>query len=272
MVRQFVELKGRLTWNGIRNDVQRRFGFPIATILLTWLGVWLAGKHLALAGTLEPNPQALGNYLAWAALFMFGAWITLPVIIFPLDENLDPQQLAVLPISSSQMVSGLTAASLIAPATLIPIILMMVNGSILLDGWWMILPASAVFMGLLSVGAQLFSAAISSILRTRRGRDIATFLVLGLAAGSFLIYRGVAGSVDRLGLEEAALSIPILDWAPLIPPVAAQRAIVEAASGNGATAILMLAIATAWLIGLALTWRTLMSWMLTTPPEGSRPR
>ncbi|MEE9177522.1 MAG: hypothetical protein V3U46_03735, partial [Acidimicrobiia bacterium] len=99
MVRQLVELKARLTWNGVRHDVQRRFGFPIATILLAWLSLWLARLHIDAANSLaSTNIAALNQYLGWAALFFFLAWITLPVIIFPLDENLDPQQLAVLPI------------------------------------------------------------------------------------------------------------------------------------------------------------------------------
>lgn len=271
MVRLFVELKARLTWNGVRNDVQRRFGFPIAILLLTWLAVWLAGKHLDLTSHLESNSEALGHYLGWVALFMFLVWVTLPVIIFPLDENLDPQQLSTLPISSTQLVTGLTAASLVAPATLIPVILMSVNGWVLIEGWWMVVPASVVFMGLLSVGSQLFSASISAILRTRRGRDIATFLILGLAAASFFIYRSVASTVSQLGFEEAALSAPILDWALLIPPVAAQRAIVEASDGNVVMALVMLAAATLWLGALAWLWRALLGWMLTTPPEGSRP-
>ena len=102
MVRQFVELKARLTWNGVRHDVQRRFGFPVAAILLGWLSFWLAGRHIDAANSLAgANPAALEQYLGWAALFLFLAWITLPVIIFPLDENLDPQQLAVLPIDGT---------------------------------------------------------------------------------------------------------------------------------------------------------------------------
>ena len=45
MVRQLVWLKARLTWNGVRSDRQRRFGLPIATGLLLWLGIWLATSH-----------------------------------------------------------------------------------------------------------------------------------------------------------------------------------------------------------------------------------
>lgn len=272
MVRQLVELKARLTWNGVRHDMQRRFGFPVAILLLGWLAFWLAGRHLDVASSLDgSNPAALEQYLGWVALFLFLAWVTLPVIIFPLDENLDPQQLAVLPINGTDMVKGLAAASLVAPATIVPIVLLLANGAILIDGWWMIVPASLVYIGLLSLGSQLFSASISAILRTRRGRDIATFLVLGLAASSFIIYRAVSINVGDLGIAEAAQSHPILDWALVIPPVAAQRAITEAAFGNPLLAMTFLASAVAGLLLIAVTWRRLLGWMLTTPAEGSKP-
>lgn len=272
MVRNLVTLKTRLTWNGVRHDVQRRFGFPIAALLLTWLGVWLASQHLELSSQLGGlGGPAAASYSGWVALLFFLAWVALPVIIFPLDENLDPQQLAVLPISKNNMIAGLAAASLVAPATVVPIAVLTANGLTLWRGWWMVVPASIVFMALLTVGSQLFSAAISAILRTRRGRDIATFLVLGLAAGSFFAYRSIAVTVQNLGLAEAAASHPIMNWAVLLPPVAAQRAIVDAASGEAASALAFLGAATVGLVFLALMWRSLLDWMLTTPQEGSKP-
>lgn len=272
MVRHFVGLKARLTWNGVRSDIQRRFGFPAATLLLAWLGFYLARSHYEAALHLQATDTgALAEYLAWASLLFFAAWVTLPVVIFPLDENLDPQQLAVLPINDSRMVAGLAAASLIAPATVVPLQLLVSNGAVLAGGWWMVLPASAVFVGMLVVGSQLFSAAISAILRSRRGRDIATFLVMGIAGGSFFIYRAIAGAIHRYGIAGAALAFPITDWAFLLPPVSAQRALVEAATGNMFTALFYLIVASAWLAVFALVWRALLRRILTTPKEGSRP-
>ncbi len=249
--------------------MQRRFGLPIALVLLTWVAVWLASRHLSVSTVL--SGEALNSYLGWTALFLFLAWVTLPVIIFPLDENLDPQQLAVLPVSSTQMVTGLAVSSLVAPATVVPIVLLGANAAVLSTGWWMVLPASAIFLGQLTIGGQLFSSAISAILRTRRGRDIATFLVLGLAAGSFFTYRTVSRTVSSLGLTTAALEHNVADWAVLLPPVAAQRAIAEAAGGSNGSAVFFLLIALAWLAGMALVWRRLLNWMVTTPQEGSKP-
>ncbi len=269
MVRNLVGLKARLTWNGVLHDTQRRFGFPMATLLLGWVGWFLASKLVETAGRLPAN--ALPEYMGWVSLLFFVAWIALPVVIFPLDENLDPQQMAVLPIGHSQMITGLAAASLVAPATVVPLFVLGANSAVLSEGWWMALPASVVYMALLAVGAQLFSASISAILRTRRGRDIATMLILGIAAGAFFAYRSIATLVDSDGLSAAVTSNPIMDWAVLLPPVAAQRAIVEAASGNAVAATAFLVAAAAGLIALAVAWRHLLGWMLTTPQEGSRP-
>lgn len=269
MVRDLLALKARLTWNGIRHDRQRRIGFPVATLLLGGAGWYLATKFVATSRGLDTEP--LGQFMGWGALLFFAAWITLPVVIFPLDENLDPQQLATLPVSRSQMVMGLTAASFVAPATIVPLLLMGTNTYILARGWWMVLPASVVYMALLAVGSQLFSATISAILRTRRGRDVATFLILGIAAGSFFVYRSITELVAENGISAAVAANPVMDWAVFIPPVAAQRAMVDAASGKPLTAIVFLVAATAGLLILAGAWRRLLDWMLTTPAEGSKP-
>jgi ABC-2 type transport system permease protein len=272
VVRNFVELKARLTWNGIRTDTQRRFGFPVALILLTWLGIWLTRGYLtAVEGLRTTDPSAIPAVAAVMALILFLAWVTLPVIIFPLDENLDPQLLAGLPVTDEQMIRGLTAASLIAPATVVPLIVLGANLTVYPRGWWMAVPASLVFLVMLAVGMQLFSSAISAILRTRRGRDIATFLVLTIAGGSFALYRSATARVAEMGLAEAARSVPILDWSLLIPPVAAQKAIIDAASGSVLSAFLHLLAAVAGLLVMALAWKRLLNWMLTTPREGSRP-
>ena len=272
MVRRLVGLKARLTWNGFRSDRQRRIGLPVATILLGWAGIWLARSHYqTIVWLRETDPAALPDYLAWTALFAFLVWVTLPVIIFPLDENLDPQQLATLPLSPNRMVTGLAAASFVAPSTIVPLILVAANAAGIGGAWWMAIPASLVFLGLLAVGGLLFSSTISGILRTRRGRDIATFIVLGLAAGSFFTYRSVSDTVAHLGIGEASAATPIIDWWALIPPVAAQKALIAAAEGEVVVAVLALAGAGLGVLVLAFLWRGLLGWLLTTPVQQSRP-
>lgn len=272
MVRHFIELKARLTWNGFKTDTQRRVGLPVATILLLFLGFWLANKYTSVYEFIASLDEvAAAEYLGWSALFAFLVWTTLPVVIFPLDENLDPQQMATLPVSPNQMVAGLTAASLIAPSVLVLAIVGFTNARILIDGWWMILPASVVLTLLFIVGSQLLSAAVSAVLRNRRGRDLATLLIFGLAGSAFFIYRSVDELVSEQGFVRAVLSHPILENAWFLPPVAAQKSIIEAASGRPSNAVLFLLVSIVGLAVMALTWRGLTQWMITTPREGSRP-
>jgi ABC-2 type transport system permease protein len=169
------------------------------------------------------------------------------------------------------MITGLAAASLVAPSTVVPIALIVGNAAAIGRGWWMVIAASLVFLALLAVGGQLFSAAISAILRTRRGRDIATFLILGLAAGSFFAYRAVSEMVAEVGLAWAVLDTPIAHWWPLLPPIAAQKAIMDAASGQVADSVLALLAAAGGLLLMAVAWRQLLGWLLSTPIQQSRP-
>ncbi len=240
--------------------------------MLLAAGIWLASKYTAVYGLIASvDGTAAAQYLGWCALFAFLVWTTLPVIIFPLDENLDPQQMASLPVTPNQMISGLTAASLVAPSVLVLVMVGFANARILIDGWWMILPASVVLTLLFIVGSQLLSASVSAVLRNRRGRDLATILVFALAGSAFFVYRSVNDLVGEEGFVGAVLSNPILDKAWFLPPVAAQRAIIEAADGHAAEALLFLLTSTIGLGVMALAWRGLTQWMITTPREGSRP-
>jgi ABC-2 type transport system permease protein len=100
---------------------------------------------------------------------------------------------------------------------------------------------------------------------------VATFLILGLAAGSFFVYRSISSSISAQGLASAVTENAILDWSAIAPPVAAQRSIIEAAAGNITGALVYLLAAAVGLLALVYLWERLLGWMLTTPLEGSRP-
>ena len=88
MVAQLVQLKLRLLWNGLKADWQRRFGFPATMIALAVGAFYLAGRYVETIGSLTSDARI--EFTLWAALAFFALWVTLPVVIFPLDENLDP--------------------------------------------------------------------------------------------------------------------------------------------------------------------------------------
>ena len=134
----------------------------------------------------------------------------------------------------------------------------------------MSIPASLVLLALLAVGGQLFSATVSAVLRTRRGRDIATFLILGLAAGSFCLSR----REPHVANKESGRGGDLDSDHRLVGPAStrcAQKAIFDVSSGQVGSGVLALAAASAGLIILAVTWRRLLGWLMSTPVQQSKP-
>ena len=270
MVRKLVALKARLTWNGLRADTQRRIGLPVATLLLGYTGYWLATHYWEVARSVPIDSPAFLEISAWGSLFAFAAWITLPVIIFPLDENLDPEQLAALPLSRNQMAFGLCLAALVAPSAIVPFTLLATNAALVPRSLFISIPASVVFLGMLVTGSQLFSSAISAVLKSRRGRDVATLFVAAIGLGSFLVFQMVSGATSELGVGGAAAAHPISSWAWLIPPVAPAAAIVAAGVGDWVTSFGLLAVATMWLLLMGRVFAGLVHWMMITPKQQAR--
>ncbi len=271
MVGRLAWLKARLLWNGLRSDLQRRIGFPVAIVALG-AGAWyLAGEYVEIMGALSPT--AARQFALWSAVALFAVWVTLPVVIFPLDENLDPARFSLAPVTRWQLATGLGVSALIAPSVVVPAILLVTNVAVLAPT--ATLPAAVAASLLLGVqmvvAGQLFSTAVSAVLRSRRGRDLAVFLIMGIGLAGFAAQATVARVVGRLGLEEAALSHPIRGWMTLLPPATAQNVAVATATSDWVAALGSAIVAVAWIVGMGWIWIRLLDWMLTTPGQSPRP-
>lgn len=267
MVRELVGLKARMFWNGLRSDRQRMIGLPLIVALVTWIGWRLAGANLA---TLRAIPaDAAVEYLAWAATIAFVGWAALPVVVFPLDESLDPQQLATLPVPRPRLAAGLIAASFVAPPVIAA--LAIVGSTVAFRPGIVLfaLPVAAVYLVMLAVGAQALSTVMSAVLHTRRGRDIAVFVIMGIGLGCFAGYQEIRGVVGDLGVSSAALSYPLAHLWWLVPPVAPARAITEAWAGDWAGATAALLVAVAWVGVIGMGWERTLRWLLITPRQES---
>jgi ABC-2 type transport system permease protein len=270
MVGRLAWLKSRLLWNGLKADRQRRIGLPAIMALLGW-GAWeLATMHNEAFSTL--SPAAAGEFSAWAALAFFLIWVALPVVIFPIDEHLDPAQFAMSPISGPQLITGLAVASLVSPSIVMPAVALGVNVYEWRTAALAAVVASLLFLAMLVISGQLFTTAISALLRTRRGRDMSVFIVAGIGLTVFSAQAIVRTKVGDLGLERAVLANPITDWALIAPPVAAQRVVIEAAAGRPFAAIGFVLVSVLWILILALAWQRLLRWSLTTPEQSAGPR
>jgi ABC-2 type transport system permease protein len=267
MVRELVGLKTRLFWNGLRTDRQRQVGLPLILGFVSWIAWRAAAAHDRMLDTLGAVP--LPHYLAWTALVVFVAWVALPVVIFPVDDNLDPQQLGTLPISRPRLVVGLTAAALVSPPVLVVVALMTVTVVHAPAAMLLTVPAAAVFVIMLVVGSQAFTTLISAVLHSRRGRDLAVFLIMGIGLGSFAGYQAVRGVVGELGVAGAAVASPLdlIWWA--IPPAAPAHAVSAAWAGNWAAALGALAVSILWVGVLMAIWERVLRWILVTPRQES---
>lgn len=269
MVAQLVQLKLRLLWNGLRADWQRRIGFPATMIALGFGAAFLARRYLATLDGLSVDAGT--EFTLWAALGFYALWVTLPVVIFPLDENLDPAQFALAPVPPVSFVAGLGAAAVIAPSVVVPIIVLgtnvVVHGSVLLAAVW----SSVLLFVLMIVSGQLFTTVISAVLRTRRGRDLAMFIVLGIGLLGFGSQQLARQAVEELGLAGAVLANPIGEVAILLPPVAAQKIITSAIEGSFLGVFGWSVITGIWIVVLAFVWNRLLQWMLTTPESQAGP-
>ena len=270
MVRRLGWLKTRLTWNGLRSDRQRQIGLPAVVTLMVWLGFFLANRFVSLHNSLPA--EAAAEFSLWASLLFFIAWVTLPVVIFPLDEGLDPAQLALFPVPRRKLLAGLAAASLMGPSGVVPLVAISANLS-LRTGPAMVfgIGAGLVYLALLAVSAQLFTAAISAILRSRRGRDLAVFLIVGIGLLSFAGYQTITSRVDAHGLESALHTYSISGWTALLPPLNPQQAVLAASGGDWLGAMFALTLAVGWLLMLGAIWGRLVGWMLITPDHSPRP-
>jgi ABC-2 type transport system permease protein len=136
--------------------------------------------------------------------------------------------------------------------------------------WVVAIAAGLAFIALLAVSGQLFTSVVSSILRSRRSRDLAVFIVMALGLGSFAAYQVISRTIDGLGMQ-GALAMHSLDAWWFLPPVALQRSVTETAEGNLLAGLALLAVGVVWVVAIAWVWHRLLARMLVTPDSSPRP-
>ncbi len=264
MVNRLVWLKWRLLVNGLRRDRQRSIGFPLVLILIVWASFWLSDHFTATVVSLSGAARVEYGY--WAALLAWLGWTTLPVLLFPLDETLDPARFSLAPITRGRLMVGLSAAALITPTLLVPLVLLITDLRLYAPTSPIAWLAAVALLLLMIVTGRTFSGLVTRILRGRRGRDLAMLLVGSLGVFGFALQQVVDHTVHRLGLTGAVSVYPLSTSGWWLPPVAAQRAIAEAGLGHWLTALGSLTITCAWIVVIAVAWNRLID-QLTTLPE-----
>src|SRR5690242_15394633 len=106
MARLLVQLKLRLLANALRSSNRAKASFMVSTAfaVLTALGMF------ALLASLHGQGTAVSLTTFMFTVFAFG-WLILPLLAFGLDSTLDPATMALYPLRTRPLATGLLAAS-----------------------------------------------------------------------------------------------------------------------------------------------------------------
>lgn len=214
----FVRLKLRLIRNGLRGGGRRVVIFALGVLLGLWAAItgFLGFSIPGLLG--DPRSAEILLPLAGSAITL--GWLFLPLLVFGVDESLDPARFALLPLSRRRLVGGLFAAALtgIPPLVTLLATLGMVHTAALLGG---LAAAGAELLGVL-LGLALcvtlsraVTSAFATALRGRRSRDIATAALACLIALIGPLQLGLASMLGRADLSGFGRAADVLAWTPL---------------------------------------------------------
>jgi ABC-2 type transport system permease protein len=251
MARLLVQLKLRLLTNALRSSTGAKISFIVSTIFAVLLAI---GTFAVLAG-LRGQSAAVDQTAAVFTVFAFG-WLIVPLFSFGLDGTLDPATLALYPLRTRPLAVGLLAASATGAWPLANVVGLLGVTIGLAHG----VPGelAAVLAVLLQVLfcitlARLVTTAMAGLLRSRRGRDLAVFLVIPI----FALYEAFAQVVPRMAAEgkiTAETFAGIDKWLRWLPPGLAAHAIQDASAGHTGAALLRLALLAAVVVVLAGLW------------------
>ena len=256
----FVRLKLRLIGNGLRGGWQRAAGLVVGIVFAIPLA--LSGFAILAAARSSQADRAAIAVIGFTGLFL--GWMCFPVLGFGTDETLDPSRLTVFPLSRRDLMTGMLAASFvgIAPlATLLALTGGLVGyapGSL---GALVVVGALVVELCLCLTASRATITALARLLRTRRGRDITIVLVTLIAVLPQLVRVWImSGHADTASVDLRP-AVDVLRWTP---PGLAGHAMVDAAAGRAAWALLQLLLAAACVVPLLLWWASSLERALTT--------
>ncbi|MCW2882854.1 MAG: hypothetical protein JWQ95_6954 [Sphaerisporangium sp.] len=243
----FVRLKLRLIAGNLRGDTMRQVGFVFTMIA----AVMVAGGGFILMSLLRLAPA---DVAVDAGMVLFTLltlmWVVGPLLVFGVDETLDPSRLMLFPLTARQMAAGMFAASATGPwplASLFFLLGAVVGLSRSATGVLIGLVAVVLQVALCLVGSRAVTTALSRVLRTRRGRDLlavgVVFVILLTQVPNLMLNQGLGGD-PREFLSGLAL---VVRWGP--PGMAA-----HAIADGGPLGLAEVAIVGLVVLGVGWLW------------------
>ncbi|MEV4380111.1 hypothetical protein [Streptosporangium sp. NPDC049644] len=259
----FVRLKLRLVAGNLRGSVQHLLGFVftvIAAIVFAALG-FFAMTTLRLA----PAEVAGDVVTVLFTVFLVG-WAVVPLLAFGLDDTLDPSRLALFPLRTGLLATGMFAASITGVWPIATLVVMIGAVAGLAGGaGGAILGTVAVLLhfALCVVLSRLVTTALSGVLRTRRGRDVLAvsviFVVLGAQLPNLLLNGGL--SADPGAMLRGVASV--LRWTP-------SGMAAHAVADGGAAALLAIVVLAALVAGVGWLWIAALRRALVSPDASTQ--
>jgi ABC-2 type transport system permease protein len=263
-----VRLKLRLLTNALHSSPVAKVSFIISTTLACVLAV---GAFVVLA-LLRGQSTAVDLTTVIFTVFAFG-WLILPIFAFGLDSTLDPATLALYPLRTRPLAGGLLAASASGAWPLGNLLgLLGVTVGLASGAFGILVAVVAVPLQVLFciTLARFVTTGLAGLLRSRRGKDLAAFLVIPIVA----LYAFFAQVVPKAaaGGKITAASFTGLDaWMRWLPPGQATHAIQDASDGRPGTALLRLALLAAIIVALGWLWIRALGRALVTADTSTQP-
>jgi ABC-2 type transport system permease protein len=267
----FVRMKIRLLRNGFRGA-----GWRVAlTILGVFAGVWFAfvGFGLFSLSGLFSVPTGYTIAVLGGAGLVVG-WTVLPLVMFGVDETLDPTRFALLPIRLSVLVRGLYTAAFAGIPAIATLAASqgLVLGAAARGGAGAAVAAFAgtlLGVALCVAASRAVTTAMATALRTRRARDAAIGILALIGTGLGPLQIAGLSIVDRIGADRLYAAARIVAWTPLGAPYAIGP---DVASGRWPAALAHAAIAVAAVALLLWWWAAALPGAMVGGTDNARPR
>ena len=251
MARLLVQLKLRLVLNALRSSTAAQTSFILSTFFA--LVVAIGGFYvLALFRGLTASVDLTTVIFTAFAL----GWLVAPIFAFGLDGTLDPATLQLYPLRTRPLAAGLLAASAAGAwptANLIALLGVMVGLASGPLGLLVAVVAVALQVLFCITLARLVTTSMATLLHSRRGKDLAAFLIIPIFALIELLGQVIPNAAAHGGITAASFA-SVDAWMRWLPPGLAAHAIQDASHGHPGTALVRLGLLAAVIIALGWLW------------------
>jgi ABC-2 type transport system permease protein len=261
MARLLVQLKLRLLGNALRSSTAAKVSFVVSTTFACLVAIGVFAGLAALRG----QSASVDLTAVVFTLFAFG-WLILPIFAFGLDSTLDPATLALYPLRIRPLAVGLLAASATGAwplANLLGLLGATVGLASGVLGVLVAVVAVALQVLFCITLARLVTTSMARLLRSRRGKDLAAFLVIPLFA-LYELFTQVVPKAAADGTITPASFTGVDSWLRWLPPGLAAHAIQDASDGRPGAAVTRLALLAAVIVVLGWLWIRSLSRALVT--------